>query len=116
MPDYDALDSYDNYAMQLKIEEMHCRDEGKNTGSLRELAIAIAQLPKDNFRSEFADTFYRLTLSLADRPDYTYAESSEYGSIDLLCSHTAGTIKYDRSAYHDKLLIYLQLWDLKITV
>ena len=104
VPDYDALDSFDNYAMQLEIEEMQCRDEGKNTGSLRELAIAIAQLPKDNFRSEFADTFYRLTLSLPDRPDYTYAESSEYGSIDLSCSHSAGLIKYDKSAFHDKLL------------
>ena len=103
VPKYDTLDTFDDYSAQLANEEYQCRDEGRDTSSIRELVPAIERLPNNRFRAELADTFYRMTLSLPPVPDYRYTEPSSYEAIEALCTHSPGTLKSDRFSLHDRL-------------
>ena len=103
VPKYDTLDTFDDYSAQLANEEYQCRDEGRDTSSIRELVPAIERLPNNRFRAELADTFYRMTLSLPPVPDYRYTEPSSYEAIEALCTHSPGTLKFDRFSLHDRL-------------
>ena len=103
VPKYDTLDTFDDYSAQLANEEYQCRDEGRDTSSIRELVPAIERLPNNRFRAELADTFYRMTLSLPPVPDYRYTEPSSYEAIEALCTHSSGTLKFDRFSLHDRL-------------
>ena len=51
VPKYDTLDTFDDYSAQLANEEYQCRDEGRDTSSIRELVPAIERLPNSRFRA-----------------------------------------------------------------
>ncbi len=103
VPNYDTLDTWDDYASQLLIEEQQCADEGRDTSVIKELVAVVSQLPRNAYKAELADTIYRMTLSLPQIPDYPFVEPSSYDAIDALCEHSAGVMRFDETAIRNKI-------------
>ena len=90
------------YEKALETEYIQCEAEGKEVAPYEGLMRAVAAMPAGHFKSEMADTLFRLLYELPIRADYPYEEPSDYPTIRAM-TESVEPRPYDKNSIAEKI-------------